>query len=77
MTANECAQRKKKKEPKIEKIVEKYEKSKKREKWHLFTGLELCLRARMRKKMTWAILKYCDGGSEPPSNGFHQPIPCT
>ena len=47
----------------LQKIVEKWEKFKKREKWPLFKGFELYLCAEMRKKMTWAIFKYCNSSS--------------
>ena len=43
-------------------------------------GLELCLRAKMKKKkkITWTFLKHCDGGSvwNHRQNEFGRPIPC-
>ena len=60
---NEFKERRNKKSPRLRKMVEKWDKSKKREKCCLFTSLELCLYAEMRKKMTWATLKHCDDGS--------------
>ena len=68
-----------KKRPRLRKMMEKREKSKKKKKRRLFTGLDLYLRAKMKKKTTWVILKHCDGSSiwNCRQNGFGRPIPCS